>query len=341
MTIKDSVVTAIENIGGTALGDVECVISGPRSVNCFIVGEDSDLWTRELKNGKWEEWYSLGGALMEVPNCVSHSKGQIDCIGRSLDDNLYHKQYVPGEFKWRDFRTILELDFSHGKPSVVYEPETNLVTVYLEDEDHTAHYKQYNVDDDEWYSSDSINYYQKLYSPLSIVDWSNATFYFSRGQENRAVYFIYRKGTDPDAYNAWTDTYALESPVASEPKCLSTKDLTIDCFALGLDRTLQHISLRKPSQPWTAWKVSQLQTIGFVHSLFLADRRAFLRSTHVLCRVQGTDSLLRSQLHTVARRDDCGRRKVIEASTSINKHELPYILFSFRIRLESIYRLLI
>ena len=266
MTIEDSVVEEIENIGGLALGDVECVITAPRSVNCFIVSEDGVLMTREMKNGKWEEWYSLGGSLNEVPACVSHSDGQIDCIGRSLNYSVYHKQYIPGEFKWRSFKNIG--GYTREKPSVVYDPETNHITIYLEDWDHSPDYKRYSVDDDTWYSTRSISS-QRWYSPLSIVDWSNRTFYFSRGYTNEAVYFIYVKEDDPDDNFFRTTHYTLEFPVSSEPECVSTEDFKVDCFTLGVDQTLQHSTLKSVGLGWTAWKVShQLCNPRDFHILF-------------------------------------------------------------------------
>ena len=316
MTIKDSVVEEIENIGGFALGDVECVITAPRSVNCFIISENAALMTREMKNGEWEEWYSLDGPLEEVPACVSHSDGQIDCIGRDLNYSMYHKQYIPGEFKWRALKNIG--GYTRQKPSVVYDSETNRITIYFEDWDHTPYYRRYSIDDDKWHSSSSIRS-QKWYSPLSIVDWSNRTFYFSRGYTNEAVYFVYVKMEDPDDNLFRIDHYTFESTVLSEPECVSTDDFKADCFALGQDRTLLHSSLIRIGSGWTSWKVSHLFCIRHdLHVLFfLANCWAFSRSTHLFCSIQRPDSLLHAQLHTCARRDRCECREVTEAPVFI------------------------
>src|SRR5262249_58443494 len=40
---------------------------------------------------QWGGWESLGGRILEQPNCVSWGPNRIDCFARGTDEAMYHR----------------------------------------------------------------------------------------------------------------------------------------------------------------------------------------------------------------------------------------------------------
>jgi hypothetical protein len=49
------------------------------------------MYHRWWDGSQWGGWESLGGVLLEGPNCVSWSANRIDCFARGTDAAMHHK----------------------------------------------------------------------------------------------------------------------------------------------------------------------------------------------------------------------------------------------------------
>src|SRR5262245_40761060 len=50
----------------------------------------SSLMTREAR-AQWGGWESLGGIILEEPNCVSWGPNRIDCFARGTNAAMFHR----------------------------------------------------------------------------------------------------------------------------------------------------------------------------------------------------------------------------------------------------------
>ncbi|MFL5284185.1 MAG: hypothetical protein ACJ8AW_25140 [Rhodopila sp.] len=49
------------------------------------------LLTPSVSHAQWGGWESLGGIILEAPDCVSWGPNRIDCFARDTDRAMYHR----------------------------------------------------------------------------------------------------------------------------------------------------------------------------------------------------------------------------------------------------------
>ena len=83
--------------------DPSIVIENRRQV-IFVRGYDGALWRREINNGVWSGWISMGGSLTSAPDAASYGPGHMDVVIRGSDNTLYHRYYLNGT--WYDWAPL-------------------------------------------------------------------------------------------------------------------------------------------------------------------------------------------------------------------------------------------
>src|SRR3712207_1608334 len=58
---------------------------------CGILGGLAVGAAPEEGRAQWGGWESLGGVILEEPNCVSWGPNRIDCFARGTDQAMYHR----------------------------------------------------------------------------------------------------------------------------------------------------------------------------------------------------------------------------------------------------------
>ena len=60
----------------------------------------------ERAQAQWGGWESLGGIILEEPNCVSWGANRIDCFARGTDRAMWHRWWNGSAWggwdSWRD-----------------------------------------------------------------------------------------------------------------------------------------------------------------------------------------------------------------------------------------------
>ena len=64
---------------------------GPNRLDCFARGTDLAMWHRWWDGAGWGGWESLGGVIIEKPDCVSWGSNRLDCFARGTDNAMWHR----------------------------------------------------------------------------------------------------------------------------------------------------------------------------------------------------------------------------------------------------------
>ena len=64
---------------------------GRTGIDCFARGTDLAMWHRWWDGAGWGGWESLGGTIIEKPDCVSWGSNRLDCFARGTDNAMWHR----------------------------------------------------------------------------------------------------------------------------------------------------------------------------------------------------------------------------------------------------------
>ena len=65
---------------------------GAGRLDCFVVGNDRQLWRKSFSGG-WSRWEPLGGNIYSNPAAVSWGSNRIDVFAFGGDHAMWHRWY--------------------------------------------------------------------------------------------------------------------------------------------------------------------------------------------------------------------------------------------------------
>lgn len=92
--------TGWTSLAGIAVSAPECVTPGEGRIDCFVRGQDGQLWRRAFEGGTWLPWSKAAGLAnagyyAARPECVTPQAGQVDCfVRRHGDGTLFRRTWL-------------------------------------------------------------------------------------------------------------------------------------------------------------------------------------------------------------------------------------------------------
>jgi hypothetical protein len=173
---------------------------------------------------QWGGWESLGGVILEEPNCVSWGPNRIDCFARGTDSAMYHRWWNGSAWGgWENLGGI-----------ILEQPEcvswgVNRIDCFARGTDRAMYHR--------WWNGTTWGGWENLGGILlnspSCVSWGpNRIDCFGRGTDS-AMYHRWWDG----AWHGWEN---LGGVILEQPNCVSWGPNRIDCFARGTDSAMYH-----------------------------------------------------------------------------------------------------
>jgi hypothetical protein len=178
----------------------------------------------EKARAQWGGWESLGGVILEEPNCVSWGPNRIDCFARGTDSAMYHRWWNGSAWGgWENLGGII----LEQPECVSWGP--NRIDCFARGTDRAMYHRWWNGT--AWGGWESLG--GIILNPPSCVSWAaNRIDCFARGTDS-AMYHRWWDG-------AWHGWESLGGIILEAPNCVSWGPNRIDCFARGTDRAMYH-----------------------------------------------------------------------------------------------------
>ena len=179
----------------------------------------------ERAQAQWGGWESLGGIILEEPNCVSWGANRIDCLARGTDRAMWHRWWNGSTWGgWESLGGIIL-----EQPSCV-SWGANRIDCFARGTDRAMWHRWWNGS--AWGGWESLG--GIILEQPSCVSWgANRIDCFARGTD-RAMWHRWWNGS------AWGGWESLGGIILEQPSCVSWGANRIDCFARGTDRAMWH-----------------------------------------------------------------------------------------------------
>ncbi len=194
----------------------------------LVIGTSFALATTasvERAQAQWGGWESLGGVILEEPNCVSWGANRIDCFARGTDRAMWHRWWNGSAWGgWESLGgVILE------EPNCV-SWGANRIDCFARGTDRAMWHRWWNGS--AWGGWESLG--GIILEQPNCVSWgANRIDCFARGTD-RAMWHRWWNGS------AWGGWESLGGIILEQPNCVSWGANRIDCFARGTDRAMWH-----------------------------------------------------------------------------------------------------
>jgi hypothetical protein len=175
--------------------------------------------------GGWHGWESLGGIILEQPDCVTWSANRIDCFARGTDRAMYHRWWNGSAWGgWESLGGVLL-----NAPDCV-SWSANRIDCFGRGTDGAMYHRWWNGS--AWGGWESLG--GIILEQPECVSWgANRIDCFARGTD-RAMYHRWWNGS------AWGGWESLGGIILDQPSCVTWSANRIDCFARGTDRAMYH-----------------------------------------------------------------------------------------------------
>jgi hypothetical protein len=179
----------------------------------------------EEGRAQWGGWESLGGVILEAPNCVSWGPNRIDCFARGTNAAMWHRWWNGTAWGgWENLGgVILE------QPNCVsWGP--NRIDCFARGTDQAMYHR--------WWDGTAWGGWENLGGAImeqpECVSWgANRIDCFARGTDSA----MYHRWWDGSAWGGWEN---LGGIILEKPSCVSWGPNRIDCFARGTDAAMYH-----------------------------------------------------------------------------------------------------
>jgi hypothetical protein len=185
----------------------------------------------------WFGWESLGGAILEEPECVSWGSNRIDCFARGTDSAMYHRWWNGSS--WGGWENLGGIILEEPK-CVSWGP--NRIDCFARGTDAAMYHR--------WWNGSSWGGWENLGGAIleapECVSWGpNRIDCFARGTD-AAMYHRWWNGS---SWGGWEN---LGGVILERPECVSWGPNRIDCFARGTNRAMFHRWWNGSS--WGGWE---------------------------------------------------------------------------------------
>ena len=186
---------------------------------------------------QWFGWESLGGVILEEPECVSWGLNRLDCFARGTDRALWHRWWNGAS--WGGWESLGGIILEAPK-CVSWGP--NRLDCFARGADSAMWHRWW--DGAAWRGWESLG--GTILEAPECVSWGpNRIDCLARGT-NRAMFHRWWDGT------AWRGWESLGGVILEEPECVSWGPNRIDCFARGTNRAMFHRWWNGSS--WNGWE---------------------------------------------------------------------------------------
>ncbi|MBR0715819.1 tyrosinase family protein [Bradyrhizobium liaoningense] len=184
----------------------------------------SSLTTREAR-AQWGGWESLGGIILEEPNCVSWGPNRIDCFARGTNAAMFHRWWNGSAWGgWENLGGII----LEAPNCVSWGP--NRIDCFARGTDQAMFHR--------WWDGNSWGGWENLGGVIrerpECVSWgANRIDCFARGLDSA----MWHRWWNGSAWGGWEN---LGGVILEGPSCVSWGANRIDCFARGTDAAMWH-----------------------------------------------------------------------------------------------------
>lgn len=184
----------------------------------------SSLMTREAR-AQWGGWESLGGIILEEPNCVSWGPNRIDCFARGTNAAMFHRWWNGSAWSgWENLGGII----LEAPNCVSWGP--NRIDCFARGTDQAMFHR--------WWDGSNWGGWENLGGVIrekpECVSWGpNRIDCFARGLDSA----MWHRWWNGSAWGGWEN---LGGVILEGPSCVSWGANRIDCFARGTDAAMWH-----------------------------------------------------------------------------------------------------
>jgi hypothetical protein len=182
------------------------------------------LVTKEGR-AQWGGWESLGGVILEEPNCVSWGPNRIDCFARGTNAAMFHRWWNGTAWGgWENLGGII----LEAPNCVSWGP--NRIDCFARGTDQAMYHR--------WWDGSNWGGWENLGGIIldrpECVSWGpNRIDCFARGTDSA----MYHRWWNGSAWGGWEN---LGGIILEQPNCVSWGPNRIDCFARGTDAAMWH-----------------------------------------------------------------------------------------------------
>ncbi len=84
--------TAPSPLRGTVISPPRAVAwPGGGGIDVFVVGQDSGMFSRSYRNGRWQDWIPRGGRAFSPPSIIAHDK-TVELFVLGADSAIWHTE---------------------------------------------------------------------------------------------------------------------------------------------------------------------------------------------------------------------------------------------------------
>ena len=190
----------------------------------FYLVASSSLLAPQAR-AQWGGWESLGGTILETPECKSWGANRIDCFARGTNQAMFHRWWDGSNWGgWENLGGVLL------EPPSCVSWGANRIDCFAPGADAAMWHRWWNGS--AWGGWESLSGII-LESPLCVSWGVNRIDCFARGID-RAMFHRWWDGLN---WGGWEN---LGGVLLDAPSCVSWSANRIDCFARGTNRAMFH-----------------------------------------------------------------------------------------------------
>jgi Astacin (Peptidase family M12A) len=224
--------TRVDIVGGPAVSS-----SGPKSLDVFVRDSDNVIWQKAHRNGKWDDWYPLGGPPMgSDPAVISRSDGTVFVFVRGQDGQLWQQTSVGG--RWQGW-------YAHGGsltsgPSITMLGANDLYVFARGASNQLTMKVNKNGRWEDW-----ISFQGEIAGDPSAITWSDGSlFVFARSIRNTLIQKSLSAGI-------WSDWFDHGGELTSNPSTATWGINSLFVFVRGTDYQIHQMTLA--GGRWLGW----------------------------------------------------------------------------------------
>jgi subtilisin family serine protease len=214
-----------ESLGGFCTDGVGVSSWAPNRLDCFVVGNDRQLFHKWWDGGAWRGWEGLGGNLYSNPAAVSWGPNRIDVFALGGDHAMWHRWWDGSA--WRGWESLGGF-CTDGVGVSSWKP--NRLDCFVVGNDRQLWHKWW--DGSTWQGWEGLG--GQLYSNPTAVSWGpNRIDVFALGGDHA----MWHRWWDGSAWRGWE---SLGGFCTDGVGVSSWKPNRLDCFVVGNDRQIWH-----------------------------------------------------------------------------------------------------
>jgi hypothetical protein len=239
-----------------------CLSWGANRIDCFArdYNQPGPMWHTFWDGTQWvgqsqsNGWDSLGGQIIDTPNCVSWGENRIDCFARhAVDTQVRHIAWDGTQWGSWEIRGA-GAAFPDTPNCVSWG--ANRIDCFARDYHQPGPMWHTFWDGTQWVGQSQSNGWDSLNGQIidtpNCVSWgANRLDCFARGGPDQAMQHWWNS-TQPNG--SWESLGAppTSGGILDAPKCVSWGTNRIDCFVRGGDKAMWHIAW--DGAQWGSWE---------------------------------------------------------------------------------------